>query len=133
MERQCKNAMVLARFLEAHPKVVRVLYPGLESYPQHELARRQLDDFGGMLAVEVAGGRGGGEAPMDGLQLVSRATSLGGVDTVVHHPASTSHRQFGEAQLAALGISAGLVRVSIGCEDAGDIVDDFRGALARVS
>ncbi len=132
MERHCANALALARFLEAHPSVIRVLYPGLESYPQHELARRQLDGFGGMLAVEVAGGRAGGERLMDGLGLASRATSLGGVDTVVHHPASTSHRQFSEAQLRELGISPGLLRVSVGCEDADDIVDDFRRALARL-
>ena len=80
--------------------------------------------------MEVAGGRSRGERLMDGLRLASRATSLGGVDTVVHHPASTSHRQFGEVQLAELAVSAGLVRVSVGCDDAGDIADDFRGALA---
>ena len=95
MERQSRNALAVARFLEAHPKVARVLYAGLESYPQHELAHRQLDDFGGMLAVEVEGGREAGER-FDGRARAAarRATSLGGVDTVVHHPASTSHRQY---------------------------------------
>jgi methionine-gamma-lyase len=132
MERHCANALALAQVLEAHPAVTRVLYPGLESYPQHELARRQLDGFGGMLAFEVPGGRAGGERLMDGLRLASRATSLGGVDTVVHHPASTSHRQFSEAELEQIGVSAGLLRVSVGCEDADDIADDFRGALARL-
>ena len=127
-----RNAMALARFLEAHPRVERVYYPGLESYPQHELARRQLDGFGGMLAVEIAGGREGGERLMDGLRLAARATSLGGVDTVVHHPASTSHRQYSAEQLAEAGISEGLVRVSVGCEDADDIVDDFGRALTEL-
>jgi methionine-gamma-lyase len=132
MERHSLNALAVARFLEAHDKVGRVYYAGLESYPQYELARRQLAGPGGMLACEVVGGRRAGEAFMDNLELCARATSLGGVDTVVSHPASTSHRQFSEEQLAAAGISPGLLRLSIGCEDAGDVVDDFRQALERV-
>jgi methionine-gamma-lyase len=131
MERHSRNALALARFLEGHAKVERVLYPGLESYPQHELAARQLDAPGGMLAFAVAGGRSAAERVMDGLELAARATSLGGVDTVVHHPASTSHRQFDAAQLAASGISEGLLRVSVGCEDVDDLVADFDRALAR--
>ena len=118
--------------LEAHDAVERVLYAGLPSFPQHELAKRQLDDSGGMLAFEVAGGRAAGERVMDGLELALRATSLGGVDTVVHHPASTSHRQFSAEQLAAAGISEGMLRVSVGCEDGADIVADFERALALV-
>ena len=132
MERHSANALTLARFLEQHAKVERVFYPGLESYPQYELALRQLDDSGGMLAVEVAGGRAAGERLMDGLELCARATSLGGLDTVVHHPASTSHRQFSAEQLAQSGISEGLLRVSVGCEDRDDIVADFRSALELV-
>jgi methionine-gamma-lyase len=130
--RSTENALVLARFLEEHPRVERVLYAGLESYPEHELAKRQLDGFGGILAVEVAGGREAGEAFMDGLELCLRATSLGGVDTVVSHPASTSHRQYSEEQLAASGVTPGLLRVSVGCEDADDLVGDFRQALERL-
>jgi methionine-gamma-lyase len=132
MERHSLNALAVARFLEAHDKVGRVYYAGLESYPQYELARRQLAGPGGMLACELVGGHRAGEAFMDNLELCARATSLGGVDTVVSHPASTSHRQFSEEQLAAAGISPGLLRLSIGCEDAGDVVDDFRQALERV-
>jgi methionine-gamma-lyase len=128
-ERSSANALELANFLEGHPTVARVFYAGLESYPQHELARRQLDGFGGMLAFEVEGGRPGGEALMDNLELCARATSLGGVDTVVSHPASTSHRQFSEEELAAAGVSPGLLRVSVGCEDVDDIVGDFSQAL----
>jgi methionine-gamma-lyase len=127
-----ENALELARFLAGHSKVAQVLYAGLESYPQHELAKRQLDGFGGVLAFEVAGGREAGEALMDGLALCRRATSLGGVDTVVSHPASTSHRQYSEEQLAAAGVSSGLLRVSVGCEDADDLVADFRQALDRL-
>ena len=132
IERSSANALDLARFLEEHPRVERVFYAGLESYPQHELARRQLDGFGAMLAFETSGGRAAGEALMDNLELCARATSLGGVDTVVSHPASTSHRQFSEANLAAAGISPGLLRVSVGCEDADDVVGDFRQALDRL-
>jgi methionine-gamma-lyase len=131
MERHSLNALAAARFLEAHPKVERVLYAGLESYPQHELALRQLDDSGGMLAFELAGGREAGERFMDALELCGRATSLGGVDTVLHHPASTSHRQYSPDQLAAAGISPGLLRLSVGCEDADDVVADLDQALAQ--
>ena len=129
VEKSGENAMAIARFLEATSAVERVYYAGLESYPQHALATRQLDGFGGMLAFELAGGREAGEAFMDRLELCLRASSLGGVDTVVSHPASTSHRQYSEEQLAAAGISPGLLRVSVGCEDGGDLVGDFRSAL----
>jgi methionine-gamma-lyase len=132
MERHCENALQVAQFFEAHEKVERVYFAGLESYPQYELAQRQLAGPGGMIAVELRGGRGAGEAFMNGLRLCQRATSLGGVDTVVSHPASTSHRQFTEEQLAAAGITSGLLRVSVGCEDADDIVADLGGALEQV-
>jgi methionine-gamma-lyase len=131
MERHSLNALAVARFLEAHPKVERVLYAGIESYPQHELALRQLDDSGGMLAFELSGGREAGERFMDALELCGRATSLGGVDTVLHHPASTSHRQYSPEQLASAGVSPGLLRLSVGCEDADDVVADLDQALAH--
>jgi methionine-gamma-lyase len=132
IERSSESALALATFLEGHAKVERVLYAGLESYPQHELARRQLDGFGAILAFEVPGGRPAGEAFMDALEVCLRATSLGGVDTVVSHPASTSHRQYSEVQLAAAGVSPGLLRVSVGCEDADDVIGDFGQALGRL-
>jgi methionine-gamma-lyase len=131
VERASANALALARFLEGHPKVGAVMYAGLESYPQHELASRQLADSGALLAFEVAGGREAAYRFFDALDLCSRASSLGGVDTVLLHPASTSHRQFSTDQLAAAGISPGLLRVSVGCEDADDIVADFEQALER--
>jgi methionine-gamma-lyase len=131
VERSSLNAHQLATFLETHPRVEHVHYAGLESCPQHELALRQLTDSGGILALEL-GGRESAEAFMDGLQLAYRATSLGGVDTVVSHPASTSHRQFTPEQLAGAGITQGLLRVSVGCEDGDDIVADFRAALERI-
>lgn len=131
VERSSRNALALAQFLESHPKVTRVVYAGLESYTQHELARRQLADSGGLLAFELAGGREAGERVFDALELCSRASSLGGIDTVLLHPASTSHRQFAPEQLERAGISPGLLRVSVGCEDAADIVADFEQALRR--
>jgi methionine-gamma-lyase len=131
VERASANALTVGRFLEEHEKVSQVLYAGLESYPQYELALRQLDNSGGMLAFELDGGREAGERFMDALQLCGRATSLGGVDTVLHHPASTSHRQYTPEQLAAAGVSPGLLRLSVGCEDADDIVADIEQALAH--
>jgi methionine-gamma-lyase len=132
VERASANALALARMLEAHPKVEQAHYAGLESFPQHDLALRQLDDSGGMLAFDVPGGRAAGERIMDGLELALRATSLGGVDTTVHHPASTSHRQYSPEQLAAAGVTEGMIRVSVGCEDGADLVADFEHALSLV-
>jgi methionine-gamma-lyase len=131
MECASRNAGALARFLEGHEKVSRVHYVGLPSYEHYELARRQLDDSGGMLAFDV-GPRESGEQLMDALELCARATSLGGVDTMVSHAASTTHRQFSAEQLAAAGISEGLLRVSVGCEDGDDIVADFEQALGHL-
>jgi methionine-gamma-lyase len=131
VERAGENALAIARFLEGHAAVARVFYAGLESYPQREVAVRQLDGTGGMLAFELAGGREAGERFMDALELCGRATSLGGVDTVLHHPASTSHRQYSPEQLAAADISPGLLRLSTGCEDADDIIADLDQALAQ--
>jgi methionine-gamma-lyase len=131
LERASLNARTVAAFLEGNAVVETVLYAGLESYPQHELAVRLLADSGGMMAFELAGGREAGERFMDALELCGRATSLGGVDTVLHHPASTSHRQYSPEQLAAAGVSPGLLRLSVGCEDADDIVADLDQALAQ--
>jgi methionine-gamma-lyase len=132
MERHSANALALARFLRDHPAVEGIRYVGLDSDPQHELAMRQLDDSGGMLAFSVRGGRAAAERVMDGLELCGRATSFGGLETVVSHPGSTSHRQFTPDQLAAAGISEATLRVSVGCEDVADIVADFERALSLV-
>ena len=130
MERQSRNALGLARFLSSHSAVERVRYIGLPSDPDHELALRQLDDSGGMLAFELPS-RDSAYRVLDALTLCARATSLGGVETVVSHPASTSHRQLDEAQLAEAGIAQGLLRVSVGCEDGDDLLADFERALVR--
>ncbi len=134
MERHSANALALATFLEAHPKVERVWYPGLASHPQHALAVREFDSLGsgGMLAVEVAGGVDGGQRCCDALELAWVATSLGGTHTLVGHAASTTHRQMGAEARRAAGIADGLVRVSAGIEDAEDLIADFAHALEQV-
>jgi cystathionine beta-lyase/cystathionine gamma-synthase len=134
MERHGETAMALATFLESHAKVERVHYPGLPSHPQHAIAQRQFGTrgFGGMLAVEVAGGVAGGQRFCDALELAWVATSLGGTHTLVGHAASTTHRQMAPVARRAAGIADGLVRVSAGIEDAEDLLEDFAHALEKV-
>lgn len=134
-ERHARTAAALAAWLERQDGVERVLYPGLPSHPQHEAAMRQFRPgvAGGMLAVEVAGGRAAGRAMIDALTLTELTASLGSVHTMVVHPPSTSQRQMSEAQLAAAGITPGLLRVSVGLEDEEDLRADFAAALARAA
>lgn len=129
MERHAKNAMRLAQFLESHSKVEKVNYPGLASHPQAEVVRRQMNGWGGMLSFEVKGGVEAGRKLMNGLKLCSLAVSLGSVDTLVEHPASMTHAVMPKDMRESLGISDGLVRVSVGIEDAEDIVRDFEQAF----
>jgi methionine-gamma-lyase len=132
MERHSANALAVARALEGAPGVEAVRYPGLPSHPQHELARRTFRDgmAGGMLAVELSGGRAAGERFLGRMRIAVHATSLGGVETLVSHPASSSHRQLDDAGLAEAGMSPGTLRVSIGLEDAEDLVEDMLAAAA---
>jgi cystathionine beta-lyase/cystathionine gamma-synthase len=111
--------------------VESVRYVGLDTDPQHELALRLLDDSGAIIACTVGGGRAAAERVMDGLELCARATSLGGLETVVSHPASTSHRQLSRERLERAGIGQGTLRISVGCEDGDDIVADLERALGR--
>ncbi|MFR9778055.1 trans-sulfuration enzyme family protein [Micromonospora sp. MS34] len=131
VERHNTNALALARALEGHPAVARVRYPGLPSHPQHELARRQMAGFGGVLSVDLAAGRAGAGALLSGLRLAKRAASLGSVSTLVVHPRSMWAGIVDAEQLAATGIGDGLVRVSTGIEDTADLVDDFLAALDK--
>ena len=130
MERHSANALAVARALEGAPGVAGVLYPGLASHPQHDLAMRTFRDgmAGGMLALELEGGRANGERFLDRMRVAVHATSLGSVETLVSHPASSSHRQLDDEQLAAAGMSPGTLRVSIGLEDADDLIEDLVGA-----
>jgi cystathionine beta-lyase/cystathionine gamma-synthase len=129
MERHCANAAHLAGKLATHRGVTHVYWPGLPDHPDHAVAQRLLTGFGGMIAFDLAGGRDAGLAFVSSLRLAALAPSLGGAETLVLHPASTSHRQMDAASLAAAGIGAGTVRVSVGLEHPGDLWADFEQAL----
>ncbi|CAM5296446.1 aminotransferase class I/II-fold pyridoxal phosphate-dependent enzyme [Streptomyces viridifaciens] len=133
VRRHCDTALDLATRLSAHPAVSAVHYPGLPAHPDHDLARRLLPDgHGGVLAFDLAGGREAARAFTESVRLASLAPSLGGVHTLVLHPASTSHRQLSDEELAAAGIGAGTVRVSVGIEHPEDLWTDVEQALAKV-
>lgn len=132
MDLQSENAMAIARFLESHPKVERVCYPGLESFPQHELARRQATGFGAMVWFEVKGGVREGKQLMDSLKLWTLAENLGSVESLVTHPVTMTHADVEEAERKRVGISDGLVRLSVGMEDAEDLIDDLKQGLETI-
>ena len=127
--RHSENAARVAAFLEAHPAMAWVRHPSLPSHPQHELAKRQMDAFGGMITLELKGGRAAGEHLVDHLQLCSLAVSLGDVRTLICHPASTTHSHVPAEIRRRTGITDGLVRISVGLEDAEDIIADLEQAL----
>jgi methionine-gamma-lyase len=129
MQRHCENAMQVARFLEAHPSVDRVHYPGLESHPGHATACRQMEPFGGMISFELKDGFRGGEAMMNRVRLATLAVSLGNVDTLIQHPASMTHSQVSAEARRKMGITDGLVRLSVGIENVEDILADLNQAL----
>ena len=129
MERHAANALKVARFLEGHPRVTRILYPGLESFPQYELARRQQVTGGGLLAFEVEGGVEAGIRVMNAVRVCFLAENLGAAETVVTHPASMTHAAVPIEQRTATGITDGLIRVSVGLENPDDIIEDLRRAL----
>ncbi len=132
LERQSANALAIARFLEAHPKVATVRYPGLESFPQRELAMRQASGFGAMLWFEVRGGVAAGKALMDRIRVWSLAENLGSVESLITHPVTMTHADVEEAERRRVGISDGLVRLSVGMEDAADLIRALDEALAGV-
>ena len=129
MARHCESGMKVAEWLEAQPGVSAVHYPGLASHPQHALARRQMDGFGGMIAFELEGGYEAGIAMMNRLRLIRRAVSLGDAETLIQHPASMTHSTYSPDERRAHGISEGLVRLSVGLEDVTDLIEDLAGAL----
>ena len=130
--RHCENAAKIAAFLETHPAVAWVRYPGLPSHPQHDLAKRQMDGFGGMITMELKGGRAAGEKLVNELQICSLAVSLGDVRTLVCHPASTTHSHVPIEVRQQTGITDGLIRFSIGLEDTEDIIADLEQALGSL-
>lgn len=132
MDRHMENAMEVAQFLSYHPKVDKVIYPGLKTHPQYELAKRQQRGFGGMISFMVCGGREAGRIVMDNVRLATLAVSLGDVDTLIEHPASMTHSTYSEEELVKVGIDPGMVRLSVGLENVEDIIEDLRMALALV-
>lgn len=132
MERQQANAIRVAQFLAQHPQVTAVHYPGLDTFPQRELVRAQMDGPGAMLSFEVAGGRAAAAQVLNRVQLCRLAVSLGDVTTLIQHPASMTHGSVPPESREAMDISEGLIRLSVGLEDAADIIDDLEQALAAL-
>jgi cystathionine gamma-lyase len=130
MERHCENAQKIAAFLEAHPKVAKVYYPGLESHPQHALAKRQMDGFGGMVTVVLKDGLAPAKQMLERVRIFALAESLGGVESLIEHPAIMTHASIPPERRAELGIDDGLVRLSVGVEDGDDLIADLEQALA---
>ena len=129
MQAHCANAGELAKWLEKHPKVERVIYPGLKSHPQHALAKKQMDGFGGMISIVVKGGLKSARKMMERCQIFGLAESLGGVESLINHPAIMTHASVPADKRKALGISDALVRLSVGVEDIADLRADLEQAL----
>jgi cystathionine gamma-lyase len=130
MRAHCANAQALAEFLQSHPAVDGVIYPGLESHPHHALAKRQMDGFGGIVSVRIAGGFEGAKRFCERLELFTLAESLGGVESLVNHPAVMTHASIPPERRAELGIGDDLVRLSVGVEDVADLRADLVQALS---
>jgi cystathionine gamma-lyase len=131
MQRHCESALKIAQWLERHPAVEKVIYPGLESHPQHALAVRQMKGgFGGIISVEIKGGLGASRRVLERTRLFTLAESLGGVESLIEHPAIMTHASIPPEQRAAVGITDGLIRLSVGIEDCADLIDDLSQALA---
>jgi methionine-gamma-lyase len=132
MKKHCENGMKVAEFLAAHPKVERVMYPGLDSHPGSDVHARQADGSGGLVSFELRGGLEAGKVLMNSLQLCVLAVSLGGVETLIQHPASMTHASMDAEVRKHAGITDGLVRISVGVEDADEIIADLRQGLEKV-
>ncbi len=129
MKAHCESALTLARWLESHPAIERVIYPGLKSHPQHALARRQMDGFGGIISVELKGGLKRARQVLERCELFALAESLGGVESLIEHPAIMTHASLPAAQRKRLGISDGLIRLSVGVENLADLQQELQDAL----
>jgi len=133
MRQHNANAQALAEFLDDHPAVRVVHYPGLRSFPQHALARRQMDGFGAMLSFELKKGFRAGKRFVESVRVATLAVSLGGMETLVQHPASMTHGPLTDEERRTGGVTEGLVRVSVGLEDVDDLLEDFGQALRAAS
>jgi methionine-gamma-lyase len=132
MDRHCSNAIEIAEYLSQHKKVERVYYPGLPSHPGHEIAKKQMSKFGGMLAFDVKGGKETGKILMNSVKLCILAVSLGDADTLIEHPASMTHSTYSDEELRECGITPGFVRLSVGLENKKDIIADLEQALSKI-
>jgi cystathionine beta-lyase/cystathionine gamma-synthase len=129
MNAHCHNAFEIAKYLESHPAVEKVIYPGLKSHPQHALAEKQMKLFGGMITVILKGGLENSRKFLENCKIFSLAESLGGVESLIEHPAIMTHASIPEKEREKLGISDGLVRLSVGIEDLEDLLEDLKNAL----
>ena len=129
MERHNYNAQKIAAYLEAHPRIEKVYYPGLKSHPQHELAKRQMSGFGGMLSFEIKGGLKDVKTFLQKTKIFALAESLGGVESLIEHPWLMTHSSIPEKARETSGITRNLIRASVGIEDAEDLIDDLKQAL----
>jgi len=132
MERHCKNAKKVVEFLNKYPKIERVYYPGLETHPGHEIAKKQMKDFGAMISFELKGGFEAGKTLLNSLKLCSLAVSLGDTETLIQHPASMTHSPYTKEEREAAGITDGLVRLSVGLENVEDIIADLEQGLEKI-
>ena len=132
MERHCKNAKKVVEFLNKHSKIERVYYPGLETHPGHEIAKKQMKDFGAMISFELKGGFEAGKTLLNSLKLCSLAVSLGDTETLIQHPASMTHSPYTKEEREAAGITDGLVRLSVGLENVEDIIEDLEQGLEKI-
>jgi methionine-gamma-lyase len=132
MDRHCANALEIAKYLALHPKIEWVVYPGLSTHPQHDLAAKQMKLFGGMVTFHVKGGRKAGEKLMNNVGLITLAVSLGDCDSLIEHPASMTHSTYTAEELEEVGISEGMIRLSVGLEDPADIIADLKIALNKI-
>jgi methionine-gamma-lyase len=132
MDRHCQSAQKIAEYLSRHDKIDRVYYPGLSSHPGHELAKKQMSGFGGMLGFDVKGGKEAGKVLMNSVKLCILAVSLGDVDSLIEHPASMTHSTYSDEELRACGITPGFVRLSVGLEHVDDIIADLQQALGKI-
>jgi methionine-gamma-lyase len=131
MERHCQNAMCVAQYLESHPKVKIVHYPGLETHPEHSLAKRQMHAFGGMMAFELKGGFDAAKKMLESVKVATLGVSLGKVDTMIQHPAGMTHARVPPEVRKEMGITDGLIRLSVGIENVEDLIEDFEAALEK--
>jgi cystathionine beta-lyase/cystathionine gamma-synthase len=132
MERHCDSAMQVAQYLEQHEAIEKVYYPGLQSHPQHELAKQQMNGFGGMISVVLKGGLASAKTFLENTHLFSLAESLGGVESLIEHPAIMTHASVPEAIRNEIGIVDGLVRLSVGIETLEDLIADIKIALDKI-